>query len=396
MFSLTTKNVFDLEKALKEVKDSSSKDGFEIFQSLNIESIVDQTNKNYLDFKKFSIKSDADIDKIRLRAFTLRINKRTDELESNSEQIKALDKAFETLNNTESLETLKSKIKSGYQDKFSGEINEEPEFATQQEEESTVYGTDEETRIEEESPILAPEKETEFAESNDIQELDDFIHDFGNNKEDLPVSSEISTSEAVNNDQQMEEDTNHLASVSDSLHETELLDIDSIENNKQNAEESVSEAENPVEELIDTPKQVIMKRKKTTRNKTVTKEMVKAEPSSIEFVVLFESQSVDPEIPNPIMESDSKVVYSNKSGEILSNESNKKPEMVYLKIPKDDRFLILLLNPKEYLSAHIYGRWKIKPTQKYKVLLSEKIGLWHIRIQYLESGKTFDLDFSLN
>ena len=102
LFSLLANNLsFDLEKALISVKDTSLTDNYEIFQSINVESIVDQTNKSYLDFKNFKIKSDTESNKIRLRSYSLKINEKERELESNINPSE-LDKAFETLKQTES------------------------------------------------------------------------------------------------------------------------------------------------------------------------------------------------------------------------------------------------------------------------------------------------------
>ena len=86
----------------------------------------------------------------------------------------------------------------------------------------------------------------------------------------------------------------------------------------------------------------------------------------------------------------------NKDEKVFVNsEEKERPTKTFLKIPRDDRFLILLLNPNENLSAHIYGRWKPQDPLTYKVLLSQTKGLWHIRIQLLESGQTYDLDFKI-
>ncbi len=432
LFSLNQTESFDLEKSLISVRNTNNYENFDLFQSLNIESIVDQTNKNYLDFKKFKIHSETKNDKIRLRAFTLKILEKEKELDSQVSSSE-LDKAFETLKQTESLELLKEKIKSGYQTAFTS-----PETS-----ESNITSPNVSEPVSSQAVASSPKPN-----ESEINELDAFIRDFGGNEESNDDNLTENEFESVLDEQTSKANEEYLTTLANSLDEnsenfvstpesdtlTETTsESDSISNLTRASEYRQSAIKNELQSEMDNSSVSIqeitakdqeietraqykseIEKKGPDEAKPQTdgsvddmfpsipsvydnkSEFAKQDDKYIEFIVLFDTYPDNNLIAPEIVNSDSKVIYFDQDQkEIDPTTYTKQPNKIYSKLPKDDRFLILVLNPDEFLSAHIYGRWKNRKMLNYKVLLSEKIGLWQIRIQFLETGLTFDYKFRM-
>lgn len=401
LFSLSAGElVFDLERALNSVKDTSSNEIYEIFQNINVESIVDQTNKNYLDFKNFKIISNTISNKIRLRSYSLKIFEKELELESHVNQLE-LDKAFETLKQTNSLAALKEKIRSGYTSSFTTEgqssENESIESTTSTSADNEINQSDEKETV-----IIATD---ELSEENkaEIQELDAFINDFGKNSKE--TADEVPINQAT-----LDKDAKYLSSLSENLGEMNALEEDDAEIETQSPEkmivnnENVSSTETKVKnntiqehQAKKVEEQKVSKKGAKKLKKKIENQIIRKEAEILEFNILFDEYALNEQISSEILDSDSKVLFVDKNeGKIDNFTSKERPEKIYVKIPKNDRFLILLVNPRGYLSVHIYSRWKLRDIHKFKILLSKTKGLWHIRIQLLESGQTTDFDFQMD
>lgn len=416
LFSLSASNIaFDLEKTLIDVKDTILNDDYEIFQAINVESIVDQTNKNYLDFKNFKIKSDTESNKLRLRSFSLKINEQEKELASNGFNQSELDKAFETLKQTESLAALKDKIKAGYTSSFADNTSEEGTLTG--ESSTSSSGVLDSTETDRKGTIIINADESSAEDKAEIDELDSFINDFGG---ETDQSTEIPLENAEEQMQELEkisqESSNYDETAQQEPEAAESPVVESQATTPQIAEPETSEQEKnitqgtqPIQPVIEEqieeppkeekteaiPKQIPKKKGKKSRKKQVEEVVVKEAPS-LEINVIFEKFVTKQQIQHEILDSDDKVIFMDKDGKVLNKSEEKvRPDKTFFKIPRDDRFLILILNPNENLAAHIYGRWKPKDPITYKVLLSQTKGLWHVRIQLLESGNTYDLDFKL-
>lgn len=385
LYSLTWDDYFDLEKALIVVRNTTTFENFDIFQSLSIESIVDQTNKNYLDFKKFKIHSEAENEKIRLRSFTLKILQKEKELESQVIDSE-LDKAFETLKQTDNLAKLKAKIKSGYENTFTPEetlvstINQPVDaesIASQTITNSITTANDIQSE-----PDHVNASQSESTNESELDELDSFIRDFGGENGQNTVSDQQTIESSVVTDQPAPETT--VEPISEPISEP----------TSETTSELTYETTSKPEIVKSTEQDKPSFSERTSFSDTKEVETLKVDEKWIEFTILFENGPKNDAISLNILESDAKVVYVDENGELLDiSEGRRQPSKIYLKLPTNERFLILVLNPAEFLSAHIYGRWKQRNPLKYKVLLSNKIGKWQIRIQYLESGLTFDSNF---
>lgn len=400
LFSLSTGFLmFDLEKALISVQDTSLKEKYEIFQAINVESIVDQTNKNYLDFKNFKIISDTVSNKIRLRSFSLKIVEKEQDRESQVNDTE-LDKAFETLKQTESLAALKEKIKSSYAASFTTE-NQEKQILPIETSSETITGDEEPHGDEKETLIIANDELSEQNKS-EIGELDSFINDYENDSDEK--SEEYQAHHSQDGDQK------YSSTLSENHGELESNEATDIEENelisKENSlafEKTTSQDETNLNNSLQqdqskSDQKTKRKKKKSKKRKMkVEKPAVLKEAEIIEFKVVFEEYPSSEQISSNVLDSDSKVVFLDKNEEIINQATSKSyPGKVYLKLPKNERFLILLVNPREFPGAHIYGRWKPRDIHNYKVLLSNTTGLWHIKIQLLESGNTHELDFQMD
>ena len=67
------------------------------------------------------------------------------------------------------------------------------------------------------------------------------------------------------------------------------------------------------------------------------------------------------------------------------------PLRFWIKLPKKERFKIMLFNPNEMNSSHIDGFWKEKyQQQRFRLPIHGINGLWLLKIQFLESGKNWE------
>ena len=416
----------DIEKALQSVKILNKDIDIELSQNINIETIVDKTNKYFTEFMQSKFKKQFTGNKVRLRSFNLKILEKLPVLEATASS-NELDLAFEALKNNQNLEALKAKIASSYALQFSTTATSEPVSKTEPE----IKFTEENSIIEEVSSVdknhdltkNSPSEEIQTIQSNQVVEKDQSAKEINQDeisKENMEM--EISDEDVAESLIEMEKSYNatsqdveasemtpeEMSELNEFIHDydeksnenvsqtqkasSEVEDTDFLNSIPPEKTTSSFESNKQIEsEIIET--QIIKKEKKTRKQKEITsKSKIEQKrtivQSSIVFFVLNEN-------PDEIkQDSGTNVAILGKNQKTLDpNNITEQPEGIFFKIPKKERYLILVVNSREDLSSYIYGRWKKETNPKYKVLLSTVKGMWHIRLQLLESGKKFDLVF---
>ena len=226
--------------------------------------------------------------------------------------------------------------------------------------------------------LISEDVESSEMTPEEVKELNTFINDYG--KEN--IIDTIENSQDQNNE-----------NISDSEYLAELnIKTQHLIEKEENNQDTQSEEK----EILISEKATTKKSKKIdkAKSKKYTSRSKISENQSIEFLVVNDDGS--DQNNSKYTDSESKVISINSKDEMLDfNNLEEKPEKIFFKIPKSERYLILVLNDKEELTSHIYGRYKLDKNPKYKVLLSNPKGSWHIKLQLLESGETFDLSFKV-
>lgn len=385
--------VKELEKALKSIRILNNDIEIEISQNINIETIVDKSNKFFNEFMK-SYRENFEGEKIRLRSFNLKIFEKNKVLESTT-STDELDSAFEALQNTNSLESLKAKIASSYAEKFISEPDNiqttTPEIQT---EEEKISNSDEKVEdsildIEKNYKQISDDVETSEMTDDEVEELDKFLHDYDDSTTSLSRTDTIASTKKSKKSRTSKK-------VGTEIKETEL-ETESIPSQTQ----FETDLNVKTEELLETqtrenlePTGTEVKTSKARKSKVKTKKKT-VESISIDFFIL--NENVKDQTSSEITTESERYLYivgqNQKRTEI--DNIDIVPEKVYFKIPEGERFIILMMNPKEELTSHIYGRWKKQQNPKYKLLLSVWSGSYRMKLQLLNSGKTFDLKFNI-
>ena len=81
----------------------------------------------------------------------------------------------------------------------------------------------------------------------------------------------------------------------------------------------------------------------------------------------------------------------NSELDFTSGDSLKPPLKILLKVPKKERYNVLLINPHEEPSSHLYGKWKQTQIHRKVRLPIDFDGKWLVKLQLLESGVKYDV-----
>ena len=416
----------DIEKALQSVKILNKDIDIELSQNINIETIVDKSNKYFIEFMQSNFKKQFTGNKIRLRSFNLKILEKLPVLETTASS-NELDLAFEALKNNQNLEALKAKIASSYAQQFSTTTTSEPVSKIESEIKITEENSmNEEVSSDDKNYDITenfPSETIQSIQGNQFGEKNQSAKEMNQNevsKED--IETEISDEEVAESLIEMEKSYNatsqdveasemtpeEMSELNEFIHDYDEKPNENIGQTQKTSSEvegedflnsiPPEETEPTIEsnkkiesDIVET--QIIKKEKKAKKQEKVkTKSKIEQKEtivqSSIEFFVLNEN-------PDEVKQDlGTNVAVLGKNQKTLDlNNITEQPEGIFFKIPKKERYLILVVNPREDLSSYVYGRWKKETNPKYKVLLSTVKGMWHIRLQLLESGKMYDLVF---
>ena len=390
-YTLAGDSILNLEKSLEKVKIKDKESDLDIEQHMNVESIIDKSNNIFKEIARSNIHSEITVNKMRLRSFNLKITEKIAVLESTVNH-SDLDKAFEALQNEEALTSLKSKIKSSYETKFINETGNERDFIA--EKPAIEVSTANEQEIEENLLALSDDVESTELTQSEMDELNDFINDFDDSKEFSPTNASVKENDidGIQSDSEINVPIeNQLAEEEPNLED--LGTFETIDSPLVNKEPIIAQEQLEEDKTISKEKKTKKKKGIKKKKEEVKKQVI--EDLTIEIVIIYENSSKEMGIEGGITTSSiGKVKILNKNSDDLSLEGViDNPDKIYLKIPKNDRYIILLINPNEDLASHIYGRWKDSNYPKFKMLTRKISGSWHLKMQLLESGETFDLTF---
>jgi hypothetical protein len=406
-------NLFYLEKSLNSVKLLGKEENFDVFQNINVESIIDSSNRNFRDFKKLHVVPNLKYDKLRLRSYSLKINEKIVQLEDQMENSE-LDSAFETLKQSDALELLKQKIKTNYESTFTenspmNEIQEQPIVGNLinenkdelQEIDDFIENID---SVKKEENIIQDNFEMKVSKENELSELDNFINSYSDNsdkkKENFPVIDSPENKTISKFSEVVPETINEPTFVEKSSELSE--ELPEVVNHTTSIEKK-PESKGDSSEFISVPTTSVKKSKtksgKISKDKLSNKIKISdkiGKKLEISFTVVFEDYPETQEVHDSVLVDNEKVIVLDENqNKVNINEILVLPSNIYLKIPKDDRFLILLLNPRQDLASHIYGRWRSRSSLEYKLLLSKTEGTWLIKFQLLETAQLFDIQFKI-